>query len=172
MNEHVVLIHTNKTSDKEKFLELIKLCTVDIPHTIDQSSDEYEDRIFIFFKSIYNARTFIHDFYFNISNRKDGVKINTHEFMMSSLDQILTNEILVSQQRSMMYDITLLDHIASDMSGDILKIKNGIAVLNEFIKTSGIIYYKEFMDQLLDVLDSKEILSKEFAKEKMFPTKH
>lgn len=173
-DEILVSLSVNPTSNKiEKYINYINYCLDGIKSNIIYNPDEYDNTAFIRFQYAHDGVEFVNRFFSNLHNKEiTKESFRSDEFFINSLNQNIINNILICQNRALINDIHILDNICTELSSDITNITKNLTSLNEFVNSSGIIYYKEFMDQLLDVLDSKEVLNKEFAKSKMYPTKH
>lgn len=67
--------------------------------------------------------------------------------------------------------VNMIDYICSDIVNEQEDLREKVEALYSFFDKSGILYYKQVIQGLLDVLDSKGIIEKEGIESKLF-TKH
>lgn len=68
--------------------------------------------------------------------------------------------------------INMLDYITSDVVSEQEDLKEKVDALHSFMQKSGILYYKQMVEGLLDVMDKNGLVNKESIKKQIFETTH
>lgn len=166
--------HTGK---ENSVAGLIQLCgtRAKVHATVNEHQNaETEERHYeMLFDDLKDAKLFVYEWFFAFSLADhDFLDVVRSDVALETDDQDLINHISINTHRATTYDVELLDMVVSDLAYDQESIKNRLTSIEEYIKGSGIIYYKQFMKELIEVLDAREILDKESVIAKMFNTIH
>ncbi len=68
--------------------------------------------------------------------------------------------------------VNMLDYIASDVVSEQEDLKEKVDALHSFMQKSGILYYKQMVEGLLDVMDRNGLVDKQKLSEQMFKQVH
>jgi len=172
---HIIL--NPNTSKEQALLGLLQYCSdkskvkLQWREEIDKETEEHN--FTLEFNSLEDCKLFLFDF-FNALNVPDHdfVEITKSDLSIIAYDQDLINFITLQFQRSTQYDIDLLDMICSDLAYSQTKNEERLDSIDNYLKSSGIMYYQQFMKELITVLDAKELLDKDSILKKMFETIH
>ena len=156
---------------------MIRLCgqRADVACTVNESIDDLtEEREYqLLFVDLKDAKLFVYEWFYAFSLADhDFLDVTRSDISLEASDQDLINHISHNTQRATTYDVELLDMVISDIAYDQEHIKNRLTSIEQYIKGSGIIYYQQFMKELVEVLDARDILDKESVIAKMFNTFH
>jgi hypothetical protein len=174
----MIKLTLNPNTGKEDQVEgLIGLCCTraDIQFTLNkskiQSTEEIEYELLT--SSVNDAKMFVYEWFYALSlPDHEFTDVVKSEVQLESEQIQVTNCINTNMQRSLNYDIDLLDMVVSDVAFDQESVKERLTAIEQYIQKSGIIYYQQFMKELVEVLDAREILDKESVIAKMFNTIH
>jgi hypothetical protein len=98
--------------------------------------------------------------------------VNKSDFSVICYDQDMINFVNALLNESTNKDVALLDMICSELAHSLTESERKVDALESYIDSSGIIYYQQFMKELIEVLDAKELLDKDSILAKMFETIH
>jgi len=172
---HIIL--NPNTGKEQTLLGLLQHCSnkskvrFQCHEGIDKETEEHN--FILEFNSLEDCKLFLFDFFtaMNIPDH-DFVEITKSDLSIIAYDQDLINFITLQFQRSTQYDIDLLDMICSDLAYSQTKNEERLDSIDNYLKSSGIMYYQQFMKELITVLDAKELLDKDSILKKMFETIH
>lgn len=165
------------TFKEESFKGLLQHCSSEskIAFECDEVKDSTTDEtnFLLNFNTTKECKLFLFDFFYalNVPDH-DFIDITKADFFIEAYDQDMINFINCQVQRSMQFDLELLDHICSDLAFDQTNMSERLDALENYVSKSGVIHYQQFMKELIDVLDAREILDKDSITEKMFQTTH
>jgi len=168
----------NPNTGKEEILKgLFQHCSTKsgIKFSCDQYMDNETEEVnfFLTFNTPSECKVFMFEFFFalNVPDH-EFTEITKSDFCIQAYDQNMINFINTQLQRSMQYDIELLDYVCSDLALDQTQTNERLDSVENYIHKSGIIHYQQFMKELIEVLDAKDILDKDSILQKMFQTTH
>lgn len=173
----LTIILKPNTGKEDSVVGLIKLCgeRAKTRFTVTESANAVtEEREYdLLFHDIKDAKLFVYEWFFAICVPDHDFKAGTRsDLALEAEDQELINHISTNLHRAATYDIDLLDMVVSDISYDQEAMKHRLVAIEEYMKGSGIVYYQQFMKELVEVLDAREIVDKESVLAKMFNTFH
>lgn len=175
VNVHFVLM-PNVNKD-ELFRGLLEYCSnqsgvaFKCQESHDTSNNEY--CFDLKFKDHRDAKLYLYDFIFAMNNPDhDYAFITKSDFAIEATDQDMINFISTQLHRSTQFDIDLLDLICSDLAYSQTKNDERLDQIEQYLIGSGIIHYKQFMKELLTLLDAKDLVDKDSIIGKMFKTLH
>lgn len=174
---NLTIILKPNTGKEDSVDGLIRLCgeRANVRATITESANaETDEREYaLLFSDLKDAKMFVYEWFFAICVPDHDFKdINRGDFELEATNQELLNHISSNLHRAATYDIELLDMVVSDVAYEQEAVKQRLFAIEEYVKGSGIIYYQQFMKELVDVLDAREIVDKESVLAKMFNTFH
>jgi nitrogen regulatory protein PII len=172
----ITIVLAPNTGKDDDVRGLIQHCGTkgNVHATISESINEHDEHSFlIVFDSNACAKVFIYEWFYAMSvPEHDFTSLTKSEVAFEATDQELINHISSNIHRSVHYDVDLLDQIVSEIAYDNEHTKSRVKAIEEYMKGSGIVYYKQFMDELLTALDQQGILNKESVLTKMVRTFH
>lgn len=128
--------------------------------------------------------------YDNHTDLKKAIsKFNEHRYMpLDSFEDISANDFTISLEsdninesfdhltsKNLSYleeQINMLDYISSDVVGEQELLKEKVDALYSFMQKSGILYYKQMVEGLLDVMDQHGLVDKQAIKDQIFSQVH
>ena len=177
MSTHIIFTLMPNTGVEDQLRGLFVLCSdnISVIGTIHEYiNDDTEERIFdTVFKDKDEAKKFIYEFFYQMTfMNHDFVGVTPDMLTIESDDQEIYNFINSQMNKSCQYDINILDSICSELAEDQSNMDNRLSAIENYINSSGIIHYKQFMEELINVLDAKDMLDKGSILNKMFETIH
>lgn len=174
---NLTLILKPNSGKEDSVVGLIKLCgeRAKTRFTVTESANTVtEERVYdLLFQDLKDAKMFVYEWFFAISMPDHDFKeVVRSDISIEAKNQELINHISTNLHRASSYDIDLLDMIVSEVAYEQTATSRRLTAIEEYIKGSGVIYYQQFMKELVEVLDAKEILDKESVLAKMFNTFH
>ena len=96
------------------------------------------------------------------SLRHSDFEINTDTSVKSVNEHLVQKQIAALQN-----DIDVLDTVVSTLAADSDKQDKRLTGIEEYIRDSGIAHYQSFIDELLTVLEDRQIINKSETQKKM-----
>lgn len=106
----------------------------------------------------------------------DGFEdVSSDDFVMSLEGDNINASFGFLSEKNLEYleeQVNMLDYICSDVVGEQEDLKQKVEALYSFMDKSGILYYKQFIQGLLEVLDAQDIIDKQKIEKKLFTNIH
>jgi len=181
----LILTLESNSGKEDLFRELLTTCSTKtgVSATVNEAVSSADEYMFtIDFDTAENTICFIDQMFFQIEAPDEG-----HEDLIKSdfsifsdgEDKKVSSYLTTRLHKSLQYDIQLLDMVASSIAEDTEflnssqdNVKKRLTSVEEYLKKSGIIYYQQFMTDVVDVLGDAGFLDKEKVKNKLFNTLH
>jgi len=101
--------------------------------------------------------------------------VSFDDFVMSLESDDINTSFGFLSEKNLEYveeQVNMLDYICSDVVGEQEDLKQKVEALYSFMDKSGILYYKQLIQGLLEVLDTQGIIDKQNIEKKLFTNIH
>lgn len=170
---------------EDTYRDLFQLCSdkTNVGARVSEAVNSTDEYIFTLdFPTAEDTICFIDQLFFQVEAPDEDLEsVDKSEFSIFSdgEDRKVSSYLTTRLHKSLQYDIQLLDMVASTIAEDTevlvesnANVRKRLASVEEYLKKSGIIYYQQFMTEIVDVLGDAGFLNKETVKNKLFNTLH